>query len=90
MQNYDHHHLIFPIFLAGFASEDTETKTRAISLMRLMEGTGISRNATRSRELLAAVYDEERQRVLAGGRPEEVDWIDLAKVKGMGVVNFGL
>ncbi|KAI5251418.1 hypothetical protein E4T42_04273 [Aureobasidium subglaciale] len=90
LQNYDHHQLVFPIFVAGFASPDMETKARAIASMRVMEGTGISRNATRSRELLGMVYDEQRERILAGGRPEEVDWIDMAKAKGMGVVNFGL
>jgi hypothetical protein len=90
LQNYDHHQLIFPIFLAGVASEDTETKQKAIATIRIMEGTGISKNATRSRELLVAVCEEQRDRVARGGRAEEVDWISLAKSKGMGVVNFGL
>lgn len=89
-QNYDHHQLVFPLFLTGFAATDMETKSRAISLMRVMEGTGISRNPTRSRELLVAVCEEQRLRVLRGGRAEEVDWISFARAKGMSVVNFGL
>ena len=76
--------------MVGFASPDAETKSRALALLRVMEGTGISRNATRSRELLSMVFEEQRVRVLNGGRAEEADWIDVAKAKGMGVVNFGL
>jgi hypothetical protein len=90
LQNYDQHQLVFPVFIAGIASPDPEAKSRAIALLRVLEGTGISRNATRSRELLSTVFEEQRIRVLNGGRAEEVDWIDVAKVKGMGVVNFGL
>jgi len=90
LQNYDQHQLVFPVFMVGFASSDAETKSRALALLRVMEGTGISRNATRSRELLSMVFEEQRVRVLNGGRAEEVDWIDVAKAKGMGVVNFGL
>ncbi|KAI4844621.1 hypothetical protein E4T44_06088, partial [Aureobasidium sp. EXF-8845] len=90
LQNYDQHQLVFPVFIAGFASSDPETKSRAMALLRVLEGTGISRNATRSRELLSMVFEEQRLMVVNGGRAEEVDWIDVAKVKGMGVVNFGL
>ncbi|KAI4727854.1 hypothetical protein E4T49_04352 [Aureobasidium sp. EXF-10728] len=90
LQNYDQHQLVFPVFIAGFANLDMETQSRALALLRVMEGTGISRNATRSRELLSMVFDEQRATVLRGGRAEEVDWIDVAKSKGMGVVNFGL
>lgn len=39
---------------------------------------------------MSMVFEEQRMRVLNGGRAEEVDWIDVAKAKGMGVVNFGL
>jgi len=89
-QNFDQHHVVFPIFVAGFATPDPDAKVHALKLMRAMEGTGISRNATRSRELLTAVCEEQRIRVMTGTRPEEVDWIVLAKARGMGVVNFGL
>lgn len=89
-QNFDRHPIVFPIFLVGFAVPDTDTKLHAIHLMRSMEGTGISRNASRSRELLIAVCEEQRLRAMAGGRAEEVDWISYARSRNMGVVNFGL
>lgn len=76
--------------MAGFATPDLEAKMHAINLMRAMEGTGISRNATRSRELLVAVCEEQRARAMAGDNPEDVDWISFAKSRGLGVVNFGL
>lgn len=89
-QDFDRHHIVFPIFLAGFVTKEAEGKLHAINLLRAMEGTGISRNATRSCELLVAVCEEQRIRILSGGRAEEVDWITLAKSRGLGVVNFGL
>lgn len=89
-QDFDQHHIVFPLFLAGFATTDGNAKLHAIHLMQAMEGTGISRNSTRSRDLLVGVCDEQRRRVLVGGRAEEVDWIAFARSSGLGVVNFGL
>lgn len=88
--NYDQHHIVFPTFLAGYATHDADKKVHAINILGAMEGTGISRNATRSRELLVAVCEEQSSRVMNGACPEEVDWISLAKSRGLGVVNFGL
>lgn len=88
--NFDQHHIVFPTFLAGVATQDPDLKMCAINIMRAMEGTGISRNASRSCELLVAVCEEQRSRVMSGGHAEEVDWITLAKSRGLGVVNFGL
>lgn len=89
-QNFDRHHVVFPIFLVGFAIPDMDTKLHAINLMQAMEGTGISRNASRSRDLLVAVYEAQRLQAMSGGHAEEVDWISYARSSGMAVVNFGL
>ncbi|KAL1302235.1 hypothetical protein AAFC00_002660 [Neodothiora populina] len=89
-QDYDQHHIVFPIFMAGFATEKAEVKVHAINLLNAMEGTGISRNVTRSRELLVSVCEEQEMCAMAGAQAEEVDWITLAKSKGIAIVNFGL
>ena len=84
------HSIVFATLLAGSASINSESKRRAIQLVHAMEGRGISRNATRTRELLIAVCEEQRKCVLAGSRQEEVDMIALAKARGLEAVDFGL
>ncbi|GAB7357702.1 hypothetical protein MBLNU459_g0369t1 [Dothideomycetes sp. NU459] len=89
-KNFDQHHFIFSLFLAGFASVKQRDKVLAVELLRAMEGTGISQNVSHSRKLLELVCLEQRARVAAGGCQEEVDWISFARERGMGFVNFGL
>lgn len=86
----DHYHLMFPVFLAGYAAIHEDTKAEATKLMQTLEGTGISANATKSRELLVAVSKEQRARFLVGQNAEEVDWMEVAASKGIRIVNFGL
>jgi len=80
----------FAIFLAGCSATDYDTKIRAIGLLQALEERSISRNVKRGRELLIAVCEEQRQRVLAGGRAEEVDWLLFARARNMETIDFGL
>lgn len=80
----------FAVFLAGYAASDYDTKIRAINLLQALEDRGVSNNARRARDLLVAVCEEQRQRVLAGGRAEEVDWLLLAQARRMETLDFGL
>lgn len=80
----------YAVFLAGFAATDYDTKVRAITLSSALEERCVSDNGRRARELLVAVCEEQRQRVLGGGRAEDVDWILFARARGMETFNFGL
>lgn len=84
------HHLVPAIFIAGFATTSAHEKVLAAELLQAMEGTGISRSVSRSRELLRAVVDEQMARLAAGGLAEEVDWIEVAQRKRIKCINFGL
>ncbi|CAD0084070.1 unnamed protein product [Aureobasidium vineae] len=86
----EQHHIIFSVFLAGVNSANDHDKNRAIGIMRAMEGTGISCNVTKSRELLEAVCAEQRARADFGGNAAEVDWVSFAKERGFRIVNLGL
>ncbi|KAI4770242.1 hypothetical protein E4T52_14733 [Aureobasidium sp. EXF-3400] len=72
-RNTEQHHIAFFVFLAGVASRNDHDKSRALGIMRTMEGTGISHNATESRKLLEAVFSEQRCRVELGGSAVEVE-----------------
>jgi hypothetical protein len=56
---------LFPLFLAGFASEDKVERRRALEYIRIAEQESFGRNAQVARETLTAVQAE--QRVDAGG-----------------------
>ena len=53
-------------------------------------GGGIGQNTYRMRQLLAAVCEEQRRVLGQGGRMEAVDWLVLAKERGLMVVHCGL
>ncbi|KAH0342598.1 hypothetical protein KCU81_g5544, partial [Aureobasidium melanogenum] len=86
----EQHNLIFSIFLAGVNSANDHDKNRAIGLIRAMEGTGISCNVTKSRELLETMCVEQRERIQFGGNASDIDWVSFAKERGIRLVNMGL
>lgn len=88
--SFEHPAIAFGTFLAGVASPEDEWQLEAIDLLGSMQGLGIGNNAKRAQELLIAVRDEQRDTVLAHGHPEDVDWILLARTRGLDLVDFGL
>lgn len=84
------HHIILSVFLAGVNSASDHDKNRAIGIIRAMEGTGISCNVTKSRELLEEVCTEQKERVQFGGSATDIDWVSFAKERGIRLVNMGL
>ncbi|KAK5173413.1 uncharacterized protein LTR77_002094 [Saxophila tyrrhenica] len=82
--------VIFPLFIAGYATTQPDLKIQALDLMKAFEGQGVGQNTFTTRRLLGAVYEEQRRRVEGGGRMEEVEWMRVARERGLGVVNCGL
>ncbi|KAF7188344.1 C6 finger domain transcription factor nosA [Pseudocercospora fuligena] len=81
---------VFPIFMAGFAAKNPDVKLHAIELIKAFEGYGIGSNTYRTRQLLVAVCEEQRRLASIGGRMEDVEWLVIAKERGLSVVNCGL
>ncbi|PPJ57570.1 hypothetical protein CBER1_10528 [Cercospora berteroae] len=81
---------VFAIFIAGVASNLDASKVRAIELIRGFEGNGIGQNTARTRQLLVEVREEQRRVVEMGGRLEDVEWLGVARERGLGVANCGL
>ena len=86
----DRRHIIFPLFMAGFATTRPDVKIQALDLVKSYEGTAIGQNTYRTRLLLAAVYEEQRRMANTGGSMEDVDWLTVAKERSLAVVNCGL
>ena len=86
----DRRHVVFPLFMAGFATTQPDIKIQALDIIKAYEGTGIGQNTYTTRRLLTAVYEEQRRVVDAGGRLEDVDWLRVARERSLMVVNCGL
>ncbi|KAK4540263.1 hypothetical protein LTR36_009668 [Oleoguttula mirabilis] len=84
-------HVGFPVFMAGVATKQPDAKIQAMNIMTAFQREGgIGQNTYRTRQLLVAVCEEQRVVVSAGGRMEQVDWLELAKERGLSIVNCGL
>jgi len=77
--------IVFPCFIAGFATQDFERKRRFVSLLRRCEGYGIGQNTGVVRKLLAGVCEEQGRRGVGG-----VEWMVWGRERGWSVVNCGL
>jgi len=87
----EHRHVVFPLLIAGVATVQSDLKVRTIELMKGFQSNGgIGQNTYRTRQLLQEVCEEQRAVVTRGGRTEQVDWLTIAKERGLTVVNAGL
>ncbi|KIX07082.1 uncharacterized protein Z518_05059 [Rhinocladiella mackenziei CBS 650.93] len=86
----DSRYLVFPVFIAGFASTDGGQRMQALDLIRSMEMNSIGRNTTVTRKALAAVYEKQNERFMNTGQSLDVDWMEVMAEREFMVVNFGL
>jgi len=82
--------VVFPCFMAGFATADHRTKGVFVSLLRAFEGYGIGQNSGVVRKLLVGVCEEQRRGTESGRGLEGVEWLRWGRERGMSVVNCGL
>lgn len=82
--------LVFPLFMAGFASTVGQQKLHVLEIIRQIEKENIGHNATATRRALEAVYEQQDQRFLNTGHSLDVDWLQIMVEQGLTVVNFGL
>ncbi|EXJ96241.1 hypothetical protein A1O1_01367 [Capronia coronata CBS 617.96] len=86
----DCRYLVFPVFIAGFASLDGGQRMLALDLIRSMEKTSIGRNTATTRKALAAVYEKQNERFMNTGQSLDVDWMEVMVERDLRVVNFGV
>lgn len=86
----DSRFLVFPCFMAGYASMVGDLKLTALELIGRMEKVSIGRNTAATKRGLAKVYEKQNERFMTTGQSLDVDWMDVMRGEGMVVVNFGL
>ncbi|KAL2427098.1 hypothetical protein ABEF95_008430 [Exophiala dermatitidis] len=86
----DCRYLVFPVFMAGYASLGGAQRMVALDLIRTMEKTSIGRNTTITRRALAAVYEKQNERFMNTGQSLDVDWMEVMAERDLRIVNFGV
>ena len=85
-QQYEHDFVLFPLFMAGFATLSAVEKIQAHDLMRAMERESIGINKRATRKLLEAVYERQNERQVTVGHYVDVDWIHVMRESRLQVV----
>ncbi|KAF2221633.1 hypothetical protein BDZ85DRAFT_265728 [Elsinoe ampelina] len=75
----ENHHLAPGLFIAGFVSKNRDEKQEALRLLRQMSQAGLSGAVRRVYHLLDLAIIEQRAAENAGGRSEDVDWIEWSR-----------
>lgn len=82
--------LVFPLFIAGFASSDGHQATQALQLLRVLEQGALSRTTSTVREALETVHDRQHKQFMHKGHSLDVDWLQIMREQALTVVNFAL
>jgi hypothetical protein len=82
--------MVFPVFLAGFASRNPSQQMLAIDLLRSMEMNSIGGNIRATRMLLEQVCEEQKAAIMREGTGLMVDWKVHMERTGMKFLHAGL
>ncbi|KAJ8604672.1 hypothetical protein MRB53_041704 [Persea americana] len=89
-KQYERRLIIFPIFIAGTATRQSDNKIRSLELIRAFERSGIGQNTRTVRRLLNLVFEEQSEAVRLGNLAESVEWMEVSKSRGLHISNCGL
>ena len=82
--------LVFPCFMAGYASQVGDPKLKALDLIGRMDRVSIGKNTAATKTALNKVYEKQTERFMTTGQSLDVDWMDVIREQNMLIVNFGL
>lgn len=82
--------MVFPLFMAGFASDDTKDKTEAMNLLLALEKETMGKVARASRDLLEIVYEKQNEDFSQLGHVLDVDWVQILVERGLQIANCRL
>lgn len=82
--------MVFPLFMAGFASDHPSDKEEALNLLVALEKESMGKVARASRELLEIVYRRQDEELSRAGHALNVDWVQILIETGLQVVNCRL
>lgn len=88
-KRFEFRYIVFPVFLAGFASKNTMEKSIAVELIKNLEKTSYGMSTQNTRRLLLSVYQKQQNEVFRTGRTS-VNWKEELELSGEKLIIFGL
>lgn len=82
--------IVFPLFIAGYASTDGSQKMMALDLIQRSEESSIGGNTLVTRRALQIVYERQTSQFMSTGHSLGICWKDIMVEQGLQVVNFGI
>jgi hypothetical protein len=82
--------IVFPLFLAGFATVDVGEKDLALSMIRAVEQHSYGGCTQSVRRLLETVYEKQRAALLRTGDSTSVDWVEEMELRGQPPLIYGI
>ena len=89
-ERYDLRFIVFPLLMAGFATNDPAEKNLALSLIKMVERHSYGGSTESVRRLLEAIYGKQRAAILQTGDCVSVDWVEEMELSGQRLVIYGL
>ncbi|KAM3086856.1 hypothetical protein ACMFMG_000981 [Clarireedia jacksonii] len=88
-KRFEFRYILFPVFLAGFASKNTTEKSVAVELIKSLEKTSYGMSTKSTRRLLESVYQKQQNEMFRTGRTS-ISWIEELELSGEKLIIFGL
>ncbi|KAF4633729.1 hypothetical protein G7Y89_g4387 [Cudoniella acicularis] len=89
-ERYELRFIVFPLFMAGFATRDVSEKDIALCLIKTMERHSYGGSTESVRRLLEVIYEKQRSAILRTGLTNEVDWAQEMELTGQQLIIYGL
>ncbi|KAF7878849.1 hypothetical protein EAF04_000052 [Stromatinia cepivora] len=82
--------IVFPVFIAGIASEVKEEKRLALEIIQRLEETSFGSNKKATRKLLAKICEKQETAIVQTGNHSCVSWIEELESSGEQLIIVGL
>jgi hypothetical protein len=87
---FEFSYVVFPLFMAGFATKDPTEKEYALELIRAVETQSYGGGTKSVRRLLQNIYGKPRDAIVRNGDNASVDWVEEMERSGQRIILYGL
>jgi hypothetical protein len=89
-QLFDLRFIVFPLFIAGFATQDPNEKDLALRLLRTVERYCCGVSTESARRLLEMIYNKQAAAAHSPGGSGRIDWVEEMGLSGQRLIIYGL
>jgi len=89
-ERFDLRFIIFPLFIAGFATDNLAEKDLAITLLKAVERHSYGGSTERVRILLETILEKQQAAILNVGNATSVGWVEEMERSGQRLIMYGM